>query len=155
MVKRKKEISYIKKGALFGGIFGIILTLIYNFSYTPILNIFTYIPSLIGGILFTIQYFIFGDKLFGSPTDSILYFISFVIIIFYILVGMLIALIIRKYKINGPGVNRTPDHSAKFLIFSSTVSRWCHNHCPEFFSSRPQAQKPRERFELSTYKAKF
>ncbi len=95
---KKRKLSYIKKGAIIGGIFGIIITLLYNFAFTPILNIFTYIPSFIGGILFVIQHFIFKGKLLGDPRTSILYFISLIMIIFYILVGMLIAYIIQKVK---------------------------------------------------------
>lgn len=98
MPRKKKELSYTKKLAILGGIFGIILTLFYNLAYMPILNIFTFIPTFIGGILFTIQYFIFGTKLFENPQNSILYFISFAIIFFYILIGILIARIIQKRK---------------------------------------------------------
>ena len=98
MPRKKKGLSPIKKGAIIGGIFGIILTLLYNFAYIPILSFFTFIPSFIGGVLFAIQHFIFKGGLFGDPKSSILYFISLIIIIFYILVGMLIAYIIKKRK---------------------------------------------------------
>jgi len=101
-IKKEKEISYIKKGAIAGGIFGIILVILLNLLYSsgktfPILNIFTFIPSFIAMILFTIQHFIFQGKLFGNPRSSILYFISFVIIIFYVLIGTTIAYLIKKY----------------------------------------------------------
>ena len=95
---KKKKLSYIKKGIIIGGIFGVILTLLYNFAYTPILNIFTFIPTFIGGTLFALQHFIFKGNLFGDPKSSILYFISFIIIIFYILIGILIAYLIQKRR---------------------------------------------------------
>lgn len=96
---KKRKLSYIKKGAIIGGIFGVILViLLFSFENLSILNLFTFIPSFIAMVLFAIQHFVFKGNLFGDPRSSILYFISFVIIIFYILVGMLIAYIIKKRR---------------------------------------------------------
>ena len=93
----RKKLTPIKKGAILGGIFGIILViLLFSFVNSYILNIFTFIPSFIALILFAMQHFILKGNLFGNPENSILYFVSFIIIIFYILIGMLIAYLIKR-----------------------------------------------------------